>query len=142
MRGFAVVVIALLVAVVIAVTTFAIRWVTAPAKGKLDAREQIHSGGNRIQAYDHFFNLCAAVQTDEVALDAQLDQLAGASSDDERDRIRANIAGVTADRAGAINEYNADARKDYTVGQFRASKLPYDLPTTSYTKGDRTSCGT
>lgn len=66
------------------------------------------------------------MQTDETRLAAQQTELKTAPQDDIS-RIQANIAGITSDRADAINEYNADAQKDYTVGQFKSSKLPYQL---------------
>jgi hypothetical protein len=113
---------------------------TADTRGKVQAQQQIKSGANRIQPYDHFFNLCAAVQTDEARLEAQYQVLAAGPSQDERERILTNIAGIASDRADAINQYNADARKDYTIGQFRSSALPYQLPTGTYTKGVNTTC--
>lgn len=118
---------------------FGFSWLTAGPNGKLQARQQIQSGAFRIEAYDHFFNLCQSVQTDEAALQAQYQELNGATGDD-KERIKANIAGITADRASAINEYNADSTKDYTVGQFKASKLPYRLDHAFYTKGVHTEC--
>lgn len=47
-----------LIGLVVGITA-GVRWVTAPAKGKLQAREQINSGSFRIAAYNHFFDLCA-----------------------------------------------------------------------------------
>lgn len=130
----------LVLAGVIAAVFFAVEWATAPAKGKLEARKAINSGSFRIAAYDHFFNLCASVQTDDARLDAQATELSTATGDDIQ-RVQANIAGLTADRAEAINEYNADARKSYTIGQFRSSQLPYQLPTDPHVKGEAISCG-
>jgi hypothetical protein len=117
---------------------FGIRWITAEPKGALDAREQILSGSSRIQAYDHFFNLCASVQTAEQNLMAAYEELATAPADD-KNRLRTNITGLLATRNGAVNQYNADAAKSYTIGQFRASNLPYTLPQT-YTKGSVVTC--
>jgi len=111
---------------VVAVTTFGIRWVTAGPKGKLAAREQIQSGSNRIAQYEHFFNLCASVQGLEASLVAQNRQLKNTEGSD-RDRIMSNIAGIEAERGRAIAQYNVDARKSYTSGQFRSSDLPYQL---------------
>lgn len=113
---------------------------TAPAKGRGDARKQIQSASFRIAAYDHFFNLCGGVQGLEGQLDAQYEELTTATGDDIA-RVRANIAGIKGERSQAVAEYNQDARKDYTIGQFKSSALPYALPVT-YTKGDdHTSCG-
>lgn len=130
-----------IVALVIALTliSWGFGWVFAGPKGALQARQEILSGANRIQAYNHFFDLCASVQKLEVSLDAQQAELATAIGDD-RERIQANIAGITAERGGAIAQYNADARKSYTIGQFRSLALPYQLPTSEYVKGAPTSC--
>ncbi len=116
-------------------------WLAGPA-GAVDAVEQIQSGANRIAAYNHFFDLCAGVRADEVALEAQ-HMLLNAIEDDkfQRSRVQTNITGLQGHRAGLIEEYNANARKDYTVGQFRDSDLPYQLPAGMWEKGVRTSCG-
>lgn len=127
-----------IVVILIGAIFFGIRWATAPAKGKLEAREQINSGATRIAAYNHFFDVCASVQSLEASLLAQEEALAGSKGED-RERIKANIAGIKAARADAVNQYNQDARKDYTIGQFKSSKLPYQLPTT-FERGETTSC--
>lgn len=131
----------LAVVLLIGVIMFGWRWATAGPKGSLQAREEILSGSNRISAYNKFFDLCAAVQTAETNLAAFYSELAATPKDDVREinRIKTNITGVTAARNENVNQYNADARKSYTIGQFRASDLPYQLPTT-YTKGQVTSC--
>jgi TPR repeat protein len=140
LKAFGVAVLVVVTIAAIAGIAFGIRWVTAGPKGALEAREQIKSGPSRIAAYNHFFDLCASVQSDEARLDAQRDELASATGDDVA-RIHANIAGLMSDRAEAINEYNADAEKGYTIGQFRASKLPFQLSTDAYTtNGDKTQC--
>jgi len=123
--------------VVVTLMAWGFGWVFAPAKGKLEARQQINSGSFRIASYDHFFDLCAAVQSDEARLAAQKVELRTATGDD-RQRIEANIAGITADRADAVNQYNADAAKSYTEGQFRSSHLPYQLDT----QEEHTTCAT
>lgn len=129
--------VALIVAV--AVTIAIVRWVTAPAKGRVQARQQIQSGSFRIAAYDSFFNACASIQGVEGQLDAQLEEEKTATGDDLA-RVQANIAGLKGARAQAVAQYNADARKGYTVGQFRASDLPYQLSTDPYIEGAHTSC--
>lgn len=114
-------------------------WVTSPTAGKVEARKTINSGPFRISAYQHFFNLCSSIQGLEGTLDAQERLLVGATGD-ERDRIRANIAGIEGARAQAIAQYNAEARESYTIGQFRSKQLPYQIPTDPYSKGEHTSC--
>lgn len=110
----------------LAVGIFAFRWFTAGPRGELQAREQILSGDFRIQAYDHFFDLCASAQTIEQTLDASRAEQKVASAADQ-ERLRINITGQEAALARAVNQYNADARKSYTAGQFRSSDLPYQL---------------
>lgn len=126
------------VVVAVAAVVFGIRWAVAGPSGKLAAREQILSGDNRIQAYNHFFDLCAAVQTDEASLDAQY-QLLKVAKGDDRERIVTNIGALLADRAGAVNQYNQDAQKSYTIGQFKSSKLPWQLSDTFH-RGRHTVC--
>ncbi len=115
-------------------------WLAGPA-GAVDAVEQIQSGANRISAYNHFFDLCAGVRTDEISLEAQNMLLDATHDESFQHRIHTNIAGLQGHRAGLIEEYNANARKDYTSGQFRDSDLPYQLPAGMWEEGVRTSCG-
>lgn len=119
--------------------SWGVGWVAAPFHGKLQARQQINSGSFRIAAYNHFFDLCAAIQSDDARLDAQLVQLPTAKGDDVS-RIETNIAGITSDRADAINQYNADASKSYTIGQFKSSHLPYQIPLVPHMKGVSITC--
>jgi hypothetical protein len=126
------------IGVVLAIGTWGFNWFAAPYQGKLQARQQINSGAFRIQAYDNFFNQCAQIQTDEQALQASYAELKTASKDD-RSRIQTNITGQLIDRNEAANQYNADSHKSYTVGQFKSSNLPYEIP--PYQKGQVISCG-
>jgi hypothetical protein len=123
--------------------TWAFRWYTADFKGQLTAREEILSGANRITAYNHFFNLCASVQASEGGLDALTTELtAYTPGTSDYSRTLTNITGVRANRARSIAQYNADAAKDYTTGQFRDLDLPYELGTAQYVpeKGSKTRC--
>lgn len=117
----------------------AFRYFTADVRGRVDAQEQILSGPNRIAQYDHFFNLCASVQSLEAQLDALNVELPRAPTVRDESRILASITGVTAARARAINQYNADALKSYTSARFRDSDLPFQIPTGPY-EGTPTSC--
>lgn len=118
--------------------TFAFGWVSAPWNGKLQARQEINSGAFRITAYNHFFDLCASVQGLEGQLDAEK-ALLPSTTGYTHDRILTNIGGIEGARAQAIAQYNADANKSYTIGQFRSNNLPYQLPAGAYI-GGRTSC--
>jgi hypothetical protein len=106
--------------------SWAWRYYTAPIEGRVGAQEQIQSKEMMITAYNHFYDLYAKIQSYEVTLQAFNTQLAQVT-DKERERVLANIAGVTSQRARDIAQYNADAKKDYTIGQFRDKGLPYQL---------------
>ena len=123
------------------VSALALKYYTADVRGRVDANEQIKSGSNRIVQYDSFFNACSSIQGIEGTIDALLEELASTVDENNKQRIQTNITGNKAARAQAIAQYNADARKNYTDGQFRDSDLPYQLNTTNFIKGHRTSCG-
>lgn len=115
------------------------QWVreTAGWTGKTQQISQTRGNGSyRIAAYDHFYDLCASVQDQEVTLEAQRAELATNPTEERRGQIEANIAALTANRGEQINHYNADARKNATSGQFRASDLPYQLDRTE----EHTTC--
>lgn len=112
---------------------------TANFRGETSKRNQVEANGSfRIAAYDSFFNECASVQGIEgtiTALEAERDGKPKPSTD-RLDQIAAFIAANRATRAAAIAQYNADARKSYTSGQFRDSNLPFQLDP----KAKETSC--
>jgi len=112
------------------------RYVLADPKGRVQAQEQIKSGSSRIAAYNHFFDLCASVQSDEATIVSLNQELTTGPSESRRGQIQATLTALRSGRAEKINQYNADARKDYTIGQFRSSGLPYTLDPTL----EKTSC--
>lgn len=116
------------------------QWVreTAGWSGKTEQIRQTRgNAGFRIAAYDHFYDLCASVQDQEVTITSQKAELDDPATTPSRaSQIRANLSALTANRGELINHYNADARKNATSGQFRASDLPYQLDPTE----ERTTC--
>lgn len=95
---------------------------TAEFRGNVGVVEDTRANSAfRIQAYERFFNLCAEVQSLESRI-ALLDN--GVPLSDKESKERRGLQGI---RASRIAQYNNDARKDYTVGQFRDSGLPYQL---------------
>jgi len=118
---------ALLVLMLLAFMGWAWTYFTAPIAGKVEAERTINSGANRVQAYNHYFDLCAAVQGYEATIDAQ--QSLANKSKDEATQNRANtiVAAITAQRARTIAQYNADAVKEYTTARFLGAELPKRL---------------
>lgn len=129
--------------IVILTTTIAAAWAikyyTADIRGRINANEQIKSGASRIVNYNHFFNVCASIQTTESQIDFLTKAKDQTNDPAEVNRLIIAIAGVESARAGSINQYNADASKNYTEGQFRDSDLPFQIPLTNYT-GVKTKC--
>lgn len=118
---------------------FGLRVATAGIVGAGQAKIQIQSAPFRIAAYQSFFNQCASIQGLEARLDDAFAQLATTT---DPERVRTNIAGIQGLRGEAIAKYNADARKEYTEGQFRDSDLPFAIPAGAYVQGGKhTSCG-
>lgn len=114
------VIVLIVVALLMPVAVFGIRWVTAPARGAASAREKIQANGDfRIAAYNQFFDLCSAVQAQEDRI-AIFEQSSGPNA-------QANLDAVRANRAALIRDYNSKASRSYTEGQFRDSDLPYQI---------------
>lgn len=128
-EGWFWIVMVILIVLAIGALVFGIRWVVAKPAGKLQAREQIQSGSNRIAQYDHFFALCASVKTKEATIAALQEEYRTATVA-RRQQIGAFITANRAGRADTINTYNADASASYTSGQFRSSNLPYQIDPT------------
>jgi hypothetical protein len=103
---------------------------TAPWRGEAEKREQVEgNGAYRIAAYDHFHDLCAQVQSDEASIRNLRRELTSEPkpADERVLQINASITALENNRAENINQYNADAAKKHTLGQFRSSGLPYRL---------------
>lgn len=107
---------------VFGISVLGYRYVTAPVAGVVQEREIINSGANRIEQYEQYFNQCAAIQGYESSIDVQKELLKTASTEDVQ-RIKTVIAGITAQRARAIAQYNADVVK-YTKNKYFDNSLP------------------
>lgn len=112
---------------------------TANIRGKVSAQNKIKADGEyRIGAYDSFFNECASIQTIEATIRATQNELASKPTAERREELETNITALSAARADAVNQYNADASKSYTEGQFRSSHLPFQISQTIPTEGTTT----
>jgi hypothetical protein len=107
---------------------------TADFRGKTKQIEQTRGSGTyRIAAYEHFYDLCAAVQDDEASIDSLKQELKGdpKPSGSRVGQINGALTALRSSRVEKMNQYNADARKEGTQGQFRDSGLPYRLDKTN-----------
>lgn len=101
---------------------------TADFRGETAALEQIKANAdNRISAYEYFFDLCASIQGHEDTIRALRTELDGDPSQSRAEQIQGAITANQAQRDGKIRQYNSEASKDYTSGQFRDADLPAEL---------------
>lgn len=101
---------------------------TADFRGETGQIERTRADADyRIANYDHFFDLCASVQSKEATIDSLEQELETDPREQRAEQIQATLTAVRASRAEAINQYNADAAKEATAAQFRASNLPPKL---------------
>lgn len=121
--------------------SYAVSWWLAPWEGKLEARQIIQGDGNfRIVAYERFYNQCSTIQTYEDSLRALNMQIEETEDTRTRNILLTNRTGLQAQRMRAINQYNVDAAKDWTIGQFRDNGLPYEIPAVPFSEGVHTEC--
>jgi len=101
---------------------------TAPFRGETSKRNQVEANGQyRIAAYDHFKDLCATVQTDKQTITNTQGQLDLSTDPAQKQALSLFLLAQNNKLAEDVNQYNADASKSYTLGQFRDSSLPYKL---------------
>ncbi|MEV1295218.1 hypothetical protein [Pseudonocardia sp. NPDC049635] len=131
------------VAVIIALAFIAVygfgtfRKETAEFRGDVAQNERVTADPNyRIAAHDRFYDLCAAIQSREASITAQRAELDTTDDPARAGQLRQNLTALEASRASAINQYNADARKEGTRAEFRASDLPAEIPQEGPTRCD------
>jgi hypothetical protein len=101
---------------------------TASFRGSIAATEKIQANGAyRIAAYNSFFDKCASVQSLEGQIKAFQAQIDANPPAEQKAILNNQLLGVQGARISAINDYNANSQKDWTVGQFKDSNLPYLL---------------
>lgn len=107
--------------------TYVYRYNMAKVEGIVSAQEQIQSKDTRITAYNHFFDMNVAIEATTEKIRIQKELLAKTTDSDEIQRINVVISSLENKRAELVAQYNGDAQKDYTIGQFRSWKLPYQV---------------
>lgn len=101
---------------------------TANYRGEVSKRNLVEANGSyRIAAYNHFFDLCQHVQSDEASIANLQDELKTTKDPQRVEVLNASITALRNNRADAITQYNTDSDKSYTEGQFKSSNLPYTL---------------
>lgn len=110
---------------------------TANFRGETAKRNLIEANGAyRTAAYDHFFDLCASIEGLEGQIRVQSHELHAHPEPDiaRASQIQVNLTALRSQLVTAIAQYNADAAKGYTAGQFRADNLPAHLYLTQETR--------
>lgn len=112
------------------------KW-TADWRGGVKAKEQTTANASfRINTYNHFFNLCASVQSDEDAIQNAKDEMADKETTaDRKAKLRQVVTALKNGRAENIRTYNADSANEYK-GAFQSN----DLPLTLNVAAERTEC--
>lgn len=101
---------------------------TADFRGETGQIEQTKANSDyRIAQYDHFYDSCASVKSIESKINNMQDELEGTEEEQRKIVLNTSITASKNKRAELIESYNADARKEATRGQFKASDLPYEL---------------
>lgn len=111
-------VVAFVVLVVLA-SIYVPRWLAGPT-GETEEIVAVSRGAYRIQGYEKFYNLFE----DIGAIDVKLVAYPEAPLDD---RQATECRGLLAKRANLVSEYNAAAKAERTIGQWRADNLPEEL---------------
>jgi hypothetical protein len=103
----------------------------ADRQGRSEQKQGTIGDGNyRIAQYDSFFDQCASVQSIEDKIRNAQDELKTTTDPQRKNQVLINVGALKNNRAEAIRQYNADARKADTKGHFRASDLPFQLDPT------------
>ncbi|QEQ93630.1 membrane protein [Streptomyces phage Zuko] len=112
------------------------KW-TADFRGGVKAKEQTTGNGAfRVNTYNHFFNLCASVQSDEDAIKNAQDEMADKETTaDRKAKLRQVVTALKNTRAENIRQYNADSANEYKRA-FQSN----DLPVTLNVGAERTEC--
>lgn len=112
------------------------KW-TADWRGDVKVKEQTKANAAfRINTYNHFFNLCASVQSDEDAIQNAKEEMADKGTTDARAaKLRQTVTALKNSRAENIRTYNADSANEMK-GAFQSS----DLPASLNVGAERTEC--
>lgn len=119
-----------------------LRW-EAPIIGKTERIQIVNSGEFQLRAYNHFFDLCASVKSAETRIDNAKESLDSSQQGDRNyDVFLLNYNAAKQSRADAVNQYNADATKDWSEGIFLDADLPWQISTEYQPYGGKTTCAT
>lgn len=107
---------------------------TANRQGRTQQEQLVQGNGQyRIAAYEHFYDLCATVQTDWQTVQFGKEEMKGVTDQGRLEQLQANLAAQQIKLVTDVNQYNGDARKAATLAQFKASNLPSRLTATKET---------
>jgi len=102
------------------------KYFTAKPSGIAEKERQVQSAEFRIYSYEHFYDMGARIESLEAKLVAQKKKIQKQKEgSEEYSRTLTNIAALEGLIIENKAQYNADAKKEETRGQFRANDLPY-----------------
>jgi hypothetical protein len=101
---------------------------TADYRGETDQIEKTRADGSyRIQAYETFFDQCNAIAAKQQTVKQMEAELETTDDAQRKAWLQNTLTGIKSSLNTDISRYNADAAKEDTVGNFRASGLPYKI---------------
>lgn len=110
--------------------TFAVgagKYLTAPFRGEVDARERtVASGAFRLATYEEFFSLCESVQNSEAQISSLELELETEPPQARVTVINSSLSAIRSTRAASINEYNSKAGQEHRQA-FQDNNLPERL---------------
>lgn len=127
MKNFGIVVLVFITLIILVAGGWAFRYYTAEIRGTVGAEEDIQSADYRVYSYDHFFDMYANIQSFDDQIRNQEELIETLTDEEEIQRYRKNINALRNRKASVVRQYNADARKEETTGQFRDDGLPYQI---------------
>ena len=119
--GISLAVMAAVVAIVAAAIYVPRLW--AEPVGRTEQIVTVNRGNYRSSAYELFYDLDEQIEAVNLKLDAY-----PADPQDMDARERTECRGLLLKRANLVADYNASARQELTVGQWRSEDLPSSLP--------------
>jgi hypothetical protein len=91
---------------------------SADFRGETDKRNQVEaSGGYKVAAHDWFYDQCSDIKSKQQELEIYKD---GGLPEGKYKAMQTELI-------RDVEDYNAKASNSYTVGQFKADELPYQI---------------
>lgn len=106
---------------------------TANRQGESQKKELIDASGQyRVGAYEHFFDACATIQSDQFRVTNIKEALKADPKPTGQYLVTLQASYTAANQKFMedVNQYNQDSRQSYTLARFKSADLPYQIDPT------------